>query len=261
MVNVHLRCCVSGIAPLITVISLLVVGQSLSAQNKEDQVFHWHSAVASGKTVVVHGVNGSIDASLSPNGELQVEATKTGPGADHVKVALSENADGILICLAHEGEKAAKTCENASLTKDVRVDFKLQLPAGVAFVATNVNGAVRASSVRSRVDATTVNGDINISTTETITSARTGNGSLDLAMGKLWTGSLSIKTQNGNIRLKLPRDVAFQPSGSGNTVITGSGPVQLKGVAVTQAGGKRNGAAPELEMSTLHGNVTIGTQD
>jgi putative adhesin len=261
MANAHLRCCRSGITRLFTVLSLLAVGQSFAAQGKEDHVFHWHSAIASGKTVVVHGVNGSINASLSPSSELQVEATETGPGSDQVKVALSENAEGILICLVREGEKLVKPCGSASLPKDVRVDFKLQLPAGVAFVASNLNGAVRASSVQSRVDATTINGDIDISTTETITSARTGNGSLDLAMGKLWTGSLSIKTQNGNIRLKLPRNVVFQPSGSGDTVITGSGPVQLKGLAVTQAGGKTNGAAPQLEISTLHGNVTISTQD
>ncbi len=226
-------------------------------------MFHWHSNLASGKAVTVFGVNGSIDASRSSDGEVHVEATKSGPAADRVEVAVSESGDGVLVCAAPIGQKATKdSCKDSALPKDVRVDFKLQIPAGVSFVAHNVNGTVTANSLLSRVEATTVKGDINISTHDTITSVQTESGSLDLAVGKLWTGLLTIKTNSGNIRLKLPRNVAFQPSGKGNTVITGSGPVQLKGLAVAKNDSLKTGpAAPELEISTLHGNVTISTED
>jgi hypothetical protein len=202
---------------------------------------------------------------LSADDELQVEARTSGPAesAKRVNIAVSETPDGILICPVPAGKDSGKhpekNCEGDSFPENVRVDFKVQVPAGVNLVAHNVNGEVKAYSLKSSVAAATVNGDISISTTEAITTAHSNNGSLDLSMGKLWSGLLAVKTENGNVRLLLPRNVSFQPSGAGSARITGSGPVQMKGMAVSQSGTK--GKAPELDISTLHGSVTIGTID
>ncbi|HLJ89344.1 MAG TPA: hypothetical protein VKZ53_21180 [Candidatus Angelobacter sp.] len=235
--------------------------QAHSLHQEDKQVFHWHSNITSGKTVTVRGINGSIDASYSTDGELHVEAVKTGPEANRVEVNVSTNQDGVLVCIVSSGQTGTNApCESGRLPQDVRVDFKLAIPAGIPFIAQNINGTVRAKSLSSNVAATTMRGDIEISTNGTVTEAHTNDGSVNLAVGKLWTGLLAIKTLNGNIRLQLPRNVSFQPSRSGNAVITGSGPVQLKGLAVGE-GSPRTGPPPELEISTLHGKVTISTGD
>jgi hypothetical protein len=154
-----------------------------------------------------------------------------------------------------------ESCSAPSLPKHVQVDFKLLVPAGVALVVHNVTGDVIADSLRSRVNAVTETGNVSISTTDAITSAQTRSGSLDLSMGKLWTGLLTVKTGYGDIRLLLPRNVSFQPSGKGKTLITGSGPVQMKGIAVSEGQNANIGQGPELIVSTLHGSVTVGNRD
>jgi DUF4097 and DUF4098 domain-containing protein YvlB len=256
MVNEQLRRRIAGAVRVCVFTSLAALGQLL-AQEKGTHMFHLNSPVASGKTVEVQGVNGSITASLAANNEVQVEATISGRAAEQVKVALFENPTGVLVCVVPSDHTGKEPCGNSMLAKDVHVDFKVQVPAGVGLAVRNLNGTIKATSVRSNVAATTINGDVSISTSEAITSAQTENGSLDLSMGKLWTGLLAVKTQNGNIRLMLPPHISFQPSQKGNILISGSGPVNLKGVALNR--GERTKS--ELDLSTLRGHVTLGNQD
>jgi hypothetical protein len=238
------------------------------SQQVDESVFRWSAAIAPGKAVALRGFAGSIHASLSESETLQVEAVKSGPAeaTAGVRIAVSENAEGILICAIPGQQEMGKvfekeSCSAPSLPKHVHVDFKLLVPAGVALVVHNVTGDVIADSLRSRVDAVTGTGNVSISTTDAITSAQTGSGSLDLSIGKLWTGLLTVKTGYGNIRLVLPRNVSFQPSGKGKTLITGSGPVQMKGMAVSESQNGNIGQGPKLIMSTLHGSVTVGKSD
>jgi hypothetical protein len=90
----HVRC-----SALALICSLATV-QVCSAQENDKQAFHSHLAVAPGETVVVRGFNGSMDASSSETDALQVDARKIGPAGavERVKIAVLENAEGILIC-------------------------------------------------------------------------------------------------------------------------------------------------------------------
>src|SRR5215813_12617540 len=65
--------------------------------------FNWHKALAAGKTIEIVGVNGSIDASGTSAGEVEVSATKRGRKSDpeSVRIDVVEHADGVTICAVY----------------------------------------------------------------------------------------------------------------------------------------------------------------
>jgi DUF4097 and DUF4098 domain-containing protein YvlB len=87
---------------------------------------------------------------------------------------------------------------------DVAVDFRVKLPAGVAFVANNENGAVRAHGLTGPIKAHTVNGECELETAGAC-EASTVNGSVHATLGRLAPHDhLDFSTVNGSITLALP---------------------------------------------------------
>src|SRR2546428_4702773 len=87
---------------------------------------------------------------------------------------------------------------------DVRVDFKVRVPAGISFAGRTVNGEISAVSLDGNIESHTVNGSINISTTG-YAEAKTVNGEISARLGNAnWPDSLDFKTVNGGITLDLP---------------------------------------------------------
>ena len=64
-----------------------------------------------------------------------------------------------------------------SRNNDVKVDFTVIVPAGVAFVGRTVNGGVKAIDLTGDVEARTVNGNITLATGG-YARAKTVNGSI-----------------------------------------------------------------------------------
>jgi putative adhesin len=179
------------------------------------QDFNWHGRIAAGKRLEVKGVNGDVRAVLAGGGEAVVNAKKTARRSDpdEVKIEVVQDSDGVTICAVYPTPPHAhreNSCEpgeawhSSTDNNDVKVDFEVQVPAGVEFNGQTVNGEMSAEGLKADVRASTVNGSVRVSTTG-LAEASTVNGSVYAQMGRAnWTDQLDFSTVNGGITLILP---------------------------------------------------------
>jgi len=211
------------------------------------QDFQWSGQLADGQTLSVRGINGSIRAVPSETREARVEATKraTRGSVDDVRIEVVEHAGGITVCAVYpntrggsRNECAAEGTRGTVNNSDVRVDFVVRLPAGVAFAGHNVNGNVEVEGLRSDLTLATVNGRIRASTSGRIHRASTVNGGIDVALPGGVGAELRASTVNGSIETDFPVQV--------------SGRIGRRSVQ-----GAINGGGPEMRLSTVNGSIRL----
>jgi hypothetical protein len=178
--------------------------------------FHWSAELTAGKTLEIRGINGSIDAVLAAGRDAVVDASKTGHRSDpdEVKIEVTEEKDRVLICARYPGpDGKLQDCgdqghgNNVDVdNNDVNVRFQVKVPAGVALVAHNVNGAISMEGLKGDVEAATVNGSVRVATSGTA-SATTVNGSVLARIGKDLSDDLEFTTVNGRVRVEMPKAV------------------------------------------------------
>ena len=123
------------------------------------------------------------------------------PTADEVRIEVVAHAAGVTICAVYPAE--GNSCEPGdegrlrSRNNDVKVDFTVMVPAGMAFVGRTVNGGVKAIDLTGDVEARTVNGNITLATSG-YARAKTVNG--------------SIRAEFGSVRLNPANQRPAQPS-------------------------------------------------
>ena len=188
---------------------------AIPATAQREETFRWSGELAAGRTLEVRGVSGSIEARPSSGRSVEVVAVKQGEDDDprQVDVEVIEGAAGIEICVVYPGERGGRitTCresddddEGEDMDSDVVVDFAIQVPAGVVFEGSTVNGGIVVASLQGDVSVTTVNGGISVASSGTV-EARTVNGSITATTGQpTWSGTLDFQTVNGSITLTLP---------------------------------------------------------
>ena len=238
--------------------------------------FHWKGRIAPGKAIEVKGINGDISAEPAAGGDTEVNAFKKGRRSDPgtVKIQVVEHPEGVTICAlyATEDPDSPNSCEpggdrehrNSSATinvrnNDVHVDFIIRVPAGVAFVGRTVNGEINATSLSSNVISHTVNGSIKISTSG-YALARTVNGEIAARLGDTnWSGSIELKTLNGDIRLDLPSTTSAQiQADTLNGEISSEFPLTLLGsISRRRVRGTIGSGGRELILKTLNGSIYL----
>lgn len=131
----------------------------------------WRGTIATGGRIEIEGISGSMTATYTSGSETVVDWVKTGRAGDRsrVRVEVDVLAGGVRI-------RAIYPQGNL----DVDVDFTLQVPAGVHFVATNVSGDVDAIDLRSDVTVAVVSGGVTISTTG-VALANVVSGTVDIS--------------------------------------------------------------------------------
>lgn len=184
-------------------LTLFVAASGLAAQD-----FDWRGRLERGKAIEIKGINGDIVAVAASGNEIRVSAEKNGRRSDpeDVNIEVVEHDGGVTICAVYPADRGrANECRPGSggrmsvRDNDVKVEFRVEVPAGVLFVARNVNGEVQATSLASDVRAWTVNGGIDVSTSGAA-EANTVNGSITAAMSRSdWSGTLEFETVNGSI--------------------------------------------------------------
>jgi hypothetical protein len=233
--------------------------------------FEWIGQLGPGQRIEVIGVNGSIQATDARGGRnVIVSAVKTagrrGNPAD-VRVEMVAHAGGVTVCVLYPAPdgRAANECrpgggnQNNTRDNDTRVDFEVQVPAGIGLAARTVNGSIEAQGLQSDTEATTVNGSVTLSTAGTA-RATTVNGSIHAAMGEaVWPNGAKFTTVNGEVTLRLPPGVnanvrVSTVSGAIQSdfplqVSTEPGPKHAEGVI--GAGGQR------LDVTTVNGQVNL----
>jgi hypothetical protein len=240
-----------------------------AAAQRED-TFRWSGELAAGKTIVVRGINGDVEASPASGRTVEVVARKRGDDDDPraVEIEVIEETDGIEVCAIYPGKRGARnsTCGHGDddhdewEDNDVVVDFMISVPAGVAFDGSTVNGGIAVSGLSADVEVNTVNGGIEVASTGTV-EAKTVNGSIDASTGAAnWSGTLEFKTVNGSIHLSLPAGAAAAVSAqtlNGDfssdfplTVEAGEwGPKKVSG-SIGSGGGR-------LDLETVNGEIEI----
>ena len=243
----------------------------LEVPTQTDDQFQWTGRVAQGLSIEIKGVNGSISAEPASGDQLEVSATKTGRRSDpsQVSIKVVEHAGGVTICAVYPSDDPGdpNTCEpgqgNGRMNvrnNDVKVAFKVHVPAKVGLISRTVNGEITALNLAGNVEAHTVNGSINISTSG-YAQAKTVNGDISARLKDAnWSGSLDFKTVNGGITVDLPSETnstveASTVSGdiSSDFQLTVLGTMSRRHLSGTiGAGGGR-----ELNLKTVNGSIHL----
>jgi hypothetical protein len=243
----------------------LAVPAPLASQSGD---FRWSGNVPQGQTIEIRGVMGDVRAVPSRDGTVRVEAARSArrddPQSVHIEVV--EHAGGVTICAVYPTARGARR-ENAcrpgggnqsSERSDVRVDFTVQVPAGVEFAGSTVSGDVVGEGLRSDVRVSSVNGSVRVGTSG-VAQASTVNGSVTLRMGP---GPLPARTRissvNGPVTLELPELNAELRASTVNGHIESDFPIVMQGrISARSWRGTIGAGGPELHISTVNGPITL----
>jgi DUF4097 and DUF4098 domain-containing protein YvlB len=244
--------------------ALLAVALPLSAQD-----FRWSGTIAAGKTLEIRGINGPIRATAARGKEALVTATKKARRSDpdEVEIKVVEHSGGVTICAVYPSGRRGRTNDcrpdggghNDTDNNDVEVAFEVQVPAGVEYEATTVNGDVSAEGLTAEVELSTVNGDVDITTTG-LAEASTVNGSINARLGRGdWRGELEFTTVNGSITVSLPSGLGADVKASTvNGAIESDFPITMSGrMNPRSLRGRIGDGGRSLELTTVNGGIRI----
>ncbi len=249
------------LSPLALVLPL-VAALPLGAQD-----FRWEGTLASGKTLEIRGINGRINATRAAGAKALVTATKRGRDDDpaEVEIKVVEHSDGVTICALYPSRRSSRANEcrpggggqHDTRESDVEVMFEVQVPAGVDFDGSNVNGDVTARSLPANAELATVNGDIEVTASGEI-EATTVNGSIEATLGSV-ERSLEFTTVNGGITLTLPANLNAEVEATTvNGSIDSDFPISVQGrVTPRSLRGRIGTGGRELELTTVNGSIRL----
>jgi hypothetical protein len=247
--------------------TIAAFGIILAAPAVAQDQWQWNGRVDAGKLIEIKGINGGIRAVAANGNEVRVQATKNARRSDPDSVTFEvvPHADGITICAIYPARRGTNECrpgEGGRMNvenNDVKVEWVVQVPRGVNFVARTINGSIEASGLPASVNAVTVNGPINISTAG-IARATSVNGDIEVSLGRAdWSQGLRFSTTNGEITITLPGDLNAEVTASTvNGDIDTEFPLQVRGrFGPKRISGTIGSGGRTLSLNTVNGDITI----
>ncbi len=249
------------------VFGLLLAGTWVASPASSSD-FAWQGRVAPGRTLEVKGVNGGIVALAASGDEAEVTAEKTARRSDleGVAVKVVEHEGGVTVCAVYPSSAGrpneCRPGEEGRMSvrdNDVKVAFRVRVPAGVRFVGRTVNGAIAANDLSADVEAYSVNGGVEVSTAG-VARAETVNGSVTASMGRAdWSGSLELKTVNGSIEVTLPAGAGAEVEArTVNGSIESDHPLTATGrLSRRRLSGTIGGGGRQLALETVNGAIAL----
>jgi len=243
----------------------LAVALVLSAAGVHE--FEWSGKLAAGQSVEVKGVNGTIRAHGAGE-SVSVTAHKHGRRDDpaQVEVRVVPHAAGVTICAVYPSRDGRPNeCVPGpgghmdARDNDVDVDFQVELPRDVRFVARTVNGNVDAEDLGAAVEAVTVNGNVRLATAG-LASAETVNGNVEARLGRDdGREAADFKTVNGNVEVRLPEGAnAEVEAHTVNGGIVSDFPLNVEGKwGPKRAHGTLGSGGRRLSLTTVNGSVRL----
>ena len=231
-----------------------------------DGEFRWEGRVQAGRTVEIKGVNGSVEADMASGDHVQVVATKNGRRDDPstVRIDVVEHAGGVTVCAVYPDVHGKNVCAPGDggrmnvQNNDVRVNFRIRVPAGVEFIGRTVNGSVAAESLQGVVRVSTVNGSARFSTTE-YGEAETVNGDVSATMGRgKLSEDLDFRSVNGTITVTVGSDLhAAVDAETLNGSITSDFPLQTTKLSRRRVRGIAGNGGRHLSLSSVNGSIKL----
>lgn len=231
------------------------------------QDFRWSGPIAAGNAIEVRGINGDIRGIPATGVEVEVTAVKRegrrGDPAD-VTIEVVEHDEGVTICAVYPGRRGGNECVPGGgkmnvKDNDTKVEFTVQVPAGVRFRGHSVNGDVEAEGLEGDVSAHTVNGSVQVSTSGFV-DASTVNGSIRAELGRAdWSGGLDFTTVNGSITVMLPAEVDAEVRASTvNGSIETDFPLTVSGrFSARKMQGVIGSGGRDLHFETVNGSIRL----
>jgi len=258
----------------------LVAGQASGQQivGRNETTFSINQNITDGDWVRIASPNGFIKITQGAGRQVEIRADKDvrRGSADDIGFVVRRGSDGLTVCAVFDDESECDS-DGSYRSRErprgwwrdhqIRINFTVQIPAGVRVkagsgngdlsitgagaevfaatgngridiaattgevTATSGNGRVTVDGAGGSVDATSGNGDIRVGTAMGPVTATTGNGSIDVAMDRL-DGSppMSFTTGNGRIRLTVPDGFGAElVSSTGNGRVNVDFPIQMRG--------------------------------
>ena len=170
--------------------------------------FEWTGQAATGQSIEIIGVNGSIHAAAARGGNVAVTAVKTAGRSSPAEVRFETvpHAGGVTVCAIYPSPPAPRRRmppggrgRNNTRDNDTRVDFTVQVPPGIGLLARTVNGSMTPRDFRETPTGppSTVR-----STSRRTGSARatTVNESINASMDRaVWPNGAKFTTVNGGV--------------------------------------------------------------
>jgi hypothetical protein len=256
------------IAPVAGALALtLAVAASAHAQAD----FQWRGSIPAGNTIEIRGVIGNVTATRATGSQVRVVAEKHGRRSDpdEVRIEVVEHSGGVTICAVYPTPRGTRSNEcrpgggrHSTQNNDVRVNFTVEVPAGVVFLGRTVNGDVSATGLASVASVHTTNGSVRLETSET-GDARTTNGNVNAALGRAdWSGESEFRTTNGNVTVSLPSGLnADLRASTVNGRIDSDYQIMVRGsISRRSLNGVIGDGGRTLKLSTVNGSVTLRQQ-
>jgi hypothetical protein len=248
------------------------VGLVAASRAQSTQPFRWEGRLPAGSVLEIKGVNGQIHAGPAAGSGVTVVADRHANRHNPADVTIEvvEHEGGVTICAVYPSPDGSNECRPGSSGRinardnDVRVDFTVQVPAGVHFVGRTVNGDVEIDEVPGNAEAYAVNGSVRLAS-RGFAQAETVNGSITASLGRAdWAHAREFRTVNGSIALKLPADVsaAFRADTVNGSItsdfpVTVSGRVSPKRLRGTIGSTEPEPASRELVLHTVNGDIQL----
>jgi len=184
-----------------------------------------------------------------------------------VRIVAAPGSDGITICaLWGRGDRDNRCGPGDAYHQrhvshnDVRVNFTVRLPRGVAIGATTVSGTVRVAGASAPVVAGTVSGDVQAETARGPVNAYSVNGSVRASMrGFADTGQVKVMTVNGAVTVELPARIdAAVDANTVNGTIESDFPLTVGSKFVAHhAAGTLGAGGRRIELNSVNGSIRL----
>jgi hypothetical protein len=247
---------------------LVLIASPAQAQERDPDAFRFSSALASGRTVQLHNVNGNIEVERSSGTDVEIRAEKRWRRGDPDAVQITQHTGrtgDLIVCALWNGAECTDDGIRNPRTirrndqNDVSVHFTVRVPDGVHVTLRTVNGGLTAEGLTGAVMATTVNGSITARSTGGPVHAKTVNGSIRAATGALGRDDLRYETVNGSITLELPANAhADFDLSTVNGGVSTDFPVTIQGaISRKRLRGSVGDGGRLLKASTVNGGIAL----
>lgn len=154
--------------------------------------FDWSGTVKKGGKVSLANVSGDVEIVAAKGDTVRVSAKSSGRDADLVEVMIDDGGGNVVI----------RTELGRKRSIDVRVDYRIEVPAGVRFEGHVVSGDVEAKGFGGALALEVVSGDVRVSGSGDV-RVQTVDGDAEIALPK-GAHRAMLEAVSGTLEVSIP---------------------------------------------------------
>jgi len=227
-----------------------------SSDFQEKDEFNQSYQLAAGATVVVSGINGSVDIETSAGSVAEVNIVRSARNRDDLefrKVLVEQTATSLTV----KGENDSSSGRN----REVRQRVTLKLPRAIDLGVSGVNGKVGVGEIDGPVRLSGINGKVQVAQAMGYSDISGINGQVKVTISQLGQRGIHVSGVNGGVELMFAEDLNADLDVTG---INGSVNPQVANVTVFGKIDRQNfhakigsGGSP-IKVTGINGHVKLG---